>query len=158
MGALKITFSGGAPPGRQTPHGISRAVLPICTAWVRRLAPSLSNSRLEWVFTVFSLTNSRPAISRLLNPLAMSPRISSSRAVMPSSLTRISSAANGPRGRRRDFLEDHRRFLSGECLPEPDAQSRKQRRDQRAVDFDGMLDYQEPVLRPLQHGNQEPTD
>src|SRR5467141_5458655 len=62
MGARKITFSGGAPPGRQTPHGISRAVLPICTACVRRLAPSLSNSRLEWVFTVFSLTNSRPAI------------------------------------------------------------------------------------------------
>src|SRR5882762_1497559 len=62
------------------------------------------------------------------------------------------------RGRRRDFLEDHRRLLSGECLPEPDAQSRKQHRDQRAVDFDGMLDYQEPVLRPLQHGNQEPTD
>ena len=39
-------------------HGISRAVLPICTAWVRRFAPSLSNSRLEWVFTVFSLTKS----------------------------------------------------------------------------------------------------
>jgi hypothetical protein len=30
--------------------------LPSCTACVRRLAPSLSKTRLEWVLTVFSLT------------------------------------------------------------------------------------------------------
>ena len=34
--------------------------------------------------------------ARLLNPAAMSPRISSSRAVMPSWRTRVSSAMNGP--------------------------------------------------------------
>src|ERR1700689_5515442 len=49
-------------------HGIKPNSLPNCTACVRRFAPSLSKTRLEWVFTVFSRTNSRAAISRLLNP------------------------------------------------------------------------------------------
>jgi hypothetical protein len=48
---LKITLSWSDPH-----HGISPEAFPICTAWVRRLVPSLSNSRLECVFTVFSLT------------------------------------------------------------------------------------------------------
>ena len=45
---------------------------------------------------MFSLTNNRAAISRLLNPPAISPRISSSRGVMPSLLTRAWSTTNGP--------------------------------------------------------------
>src|SRR5574341_1027692 len=40
-------------------QGMRREAWPIWTAWVRRLAPSLSKSRLEWVFTVFSLTQRR---------------------------------------------------------------------------------------------------
>src|SRR4029077_20599655 len=39
-------------------HGMRRASLPSWTACVRRLAPSLSKSRLEWVLPVFSLTKS----------------------------------------------------------------------------------------------------
>jgi len=76
--------SGNQPGGLADLHGLGA------------FAPSLSKSRLEWVFTVFSLTNSRAAISRLLKPAAMRPTISSSRAVMPSWLTRVSSATNGP--------------------------------------------------------------
>src|SRR5215472_15649542 len=53
--------------------------LPRCTAWVLRLVPSLSKTRLEWVLTVFSLTKSFCAISRLLIPCEICTRISSSR-------------------------------------------------------------------------------
>ena len=64
---------------RSRTHGINPNSFPICTAWVRRRALRLSNRRLEWVLTVFSLTKSFSAISRLLRPLAISSRISSSR-------------------------------------------------------------------------------
>jgi hypothetical protein len=50
-----------------TRHGISRAVLPICTAWVRRWEPSLSNSRLGWVLTVLSSRGVIPGPSRFLS-------------------------------------------------------------------------------------------
>src|SRR6185437_859165 len=53
-------------------YGIKPSSFAICTACVRRLASSLSNRRLECVFTVFSLTKSFSAISRLLKPPAMS--------------------------------------------------------------------------------------
>src|SRR5690349_4908345 len=56
-------------------QAIKPASFAIWTAWVRRRAFSLSNNRLECVFTVFSLTNSWAAISRLLNPAAMRVRI-----------------------------------------------------------------------------------
>lgn len=51
LGSEKSSFRVGQIGRGRTRHGISLALLPICTAWVRRLAPSLSNSRLEWVFT-----------------------------------------------------------------------------------------------------------
>ncbi len=43
---------------------------------------AMSKTRLEWVFTVLSLTKSFSAISRLLRPWAISSRISSSRRVI----------------------------------------------------------------------------
>jgi len=45
-------------------RGASRIPWPSWTAWVRRLAPNYIETRLEWVFTVFSLTKSFSAISR----------------------------------------------------------------------------------------------
>ena len=90
---------------------------PICTACVRRFALSLSNSRLECVLTVFSLTNSFSAISRLLIPCAISARISSSRFVMPRSFSRVSLSANGCAG---DLLDDHNLFFLRELQSEPD--------------------------------------
>src|SRR3984957_13949541 len=69
--------------------------LPSCTAWVRRLAPNLSKTRLEWVFTVFSLTKSLAAISRLLRPWAINSRISSSRGVIPRISRFFSSGIKG---------------------------------------------------------------
>ena len=55
------------PCGTQQPNqGINRSSFPNWTAWVRRRAPSLSNTRLECVLTVFSLTYTRAAISLLL--------------------------------------------------------------------------------------------
>ena len=53
-------------------QAMSPWLLASCTACVRRLAPSLSNTRLVWVLIVFSLTNSRSAISLLLRPSAIS--------------------------------------------------------------------------------------
>src|ERR1700680_792307 len=47
-------------------YGIRLSALPTWPALVRRLTFNLSKRRLEWVFTVFSLTNNASAISRLL--------------------------------------------------------------------------------------------
>ena len=77
--------SGNQPGGLADLHGLGA---PLCAELIKE--------PVRRVFTVFSLTNSRAAISRLLKPAAMRPRISSSRAVMPSWLTRVSSATNGP--------------------------------------------------------------
>src|SRR5438445_5174797 len=90
---------------RSRTHGINPNSFPNCTAWVRRRALSLSNRRLEWVLTVFSLTKSFSAISRLLRPLAISSRISSSRRVIPSSQSRL---VQSKELRRRDLPNDDR--------------------------------------------------
>jgi hypothetical protein len=58
------------------------------------------------------------------------------------------------RYRHRNFLDDYRRLLSGERLPEPDPESGKQAGDQRAVDLHRMLDDQEAVLRQFQDRNE----
>jgi hypothetical protein len=57
-----------------------------------------------------------------------------------------------------DFLHNKALPRSSQLQTEPDAKNGKGRRDQSAVDFDRMLDYQEPILSPLQEGNQDPTD
>ena len=114
----------------------------------------------ECVFTVFSLTNSRPAISRLLNPVAMSPRISISRGVIPSWLTRVSSGDERTHGLdrrlRRDFLDDHFHgfFLVSVCpsqMPSPANRAATK----GAVNLHRMLDDQEAVLRQLQDGDEQ---
>lgn len=124
---------------------MSRASLPSCTDCVRRLPPSLSNSRLECVFTVFSLTNSRAAISRLLSPGGDQTRISSSRGVMPSSFIRLLSAAvDGPPPCAS--CRGNLRLLSRQRDPEPDAQPGEEHSHQAAVNCHRMYDYQETVL------------
>ena len=65
---------------------------------MRRPTPSLSKSRDECVFTVFSEMNRRAPISRFDRPSAMSTRISCSRGVMPSSCSLVGSGENGPTG------------------------------------------------------------
>lgn len=75
-----------------------RWLLASWTAWVRRLAPSLSNTRLVWVFTGCWLTNSRLALSWLLSPSAIYWRTSSSRGVMPSSSIFNRLVTNGTAG------------------------------------------------------------
>jgi len=52
-------------------------------------------------------------------------------------------------GRHRDFLDDDSLLCPSQPDAQPDAQNGKGRRSQSAVDFDGMLDYQEPILSPL---------
>jgi hypothetical protein len=60
---------------------------------------------------------------------------------------------------------DDRHFLYNNCLPfacyfetKPDAEDGKGCRDQPAVDFDRVFDYEKPVLRPFEDGNQDPAD
>ena len=82
-------------------YGISPSSLPICTACVLRLALSLSNRRLECDFTVFSLTKSFSAISRLLMPFAINSSISSSKTLgcnsrTPSVLTYLRREFSNP--------------------------------------------------------------
>ena len=45
-----------------------------------------------------------------------------------------------------------------EPLAKPDSESGKDGRDEADVDFDGMFDYEELVLGPLQHGDQDSAD
>ncbi len=58
--------------------------------------------------------------------------------------------------RNRDFLHNDALPSSSQLQTEPDAKNGKGRRDQSAVDFDRMLDYREPILSPLEDGNQDP--
>src|SRR2546425_478624 len=61
-------------------------------------------------------------------------------------------------GRDRHFLHNDPLPRSGQLDAKPDTKNRKGRRSQSTVDFDRMFDYQEPILSPLQHGNQDSTD
>jgi len=61
-------------------------------------------------------------------------------------------------GRDKDFLHNDPLLRPCQLEAEPDTKNGKGRRRQSTVDFDRMLDYQEPILCPLQHGNQDPTD
>src|SRR5580698_10161594 len=60
--------------------------------------------------------------------------------------------------RDRHFLHNDPLFRPCQLEAEPDTKNGKDRRGQSTVDFDRMFDYQEPILSPLQHGNQDPTD
>ena len=159
----KIIRSGGVVIGAnracaRVNQGRRPNSLPSCTACVLRFAPSLSKTRLEWVFTVLSLTKSFSAISRLLRPWAISSRISNSRRVIWRSSRFLSSGMNGPLGRDGDL--PHNNCLAFRCQLEakPDAKNGKGRGDQSAVDFDGMFDDQELILGPLEQSNQDSTD
>ena len=135
-----------------------------CTACVRRRAESLPNTRAACVFTVFSLTNNRFAISRLLNPAASSSRISSSRGVMPSCSSRVSFRANGPVDRHRyldgdldmngHLAHDHRLARPRELEPEPDPDSREEDRDEPAIDLERSLDDEIAILHDLENGDE----
>src|SRR4051812_22266927 len=76
-------------------QGMRPAARAASTALIRRLTPSLSITRPACVFTVFSLTKSVAAISRVLRPRAISCRISNSRGVIASSRNRDWLTANG---------------------------------------------------------------
>src|SRR5215471_10159217 len=69
------------------------------------------------------------------------------------------------------FVRDERSHGGGRDLPhnnslafccqleaKPDAKNGKGRRDQPAVNFDRMFDYQELILGPPEQGNQDSTD
>ena len=105
------------------------------------------------VFTVFSLTNSFSAISRLLSPAAIASRISSSRGVMPSWLSRASFTLEGPVRRYGDLLQDHPGF--GQLEPEPDAERDEDERNDAAVDLERVLEDQEAVLDELERRDQD---
>src|SRR5579863_1158937 len=61
-------------------------------------------------------------------------------------------------GRDRDFPHDDIILPSRQFKAKPDAQQGKDCGDETAIDFDGMFDYQESVLGPLQQGDQDPAD
>src|SRR5208337_2032241 len=65
----------------------------------------------------------------------------------------------------RDERSPGRDLLHNNCLPfscwleaKPDAKTGEGRRDQSAVDFDRMFDYQKPILGPPEQCNQDSTD
>jgi hypothetical protein len=150
---------------------MSRALLPICTAWVRRFAPSLSNSRLEWVFTVFSLTNRRSAISPIAQAVRdeaenfqfaggdgelAGPRlVGDKRIVLPSLRRNFSNDCFRDNPFDNRFPDDRLRPLSSQRQPQPDAERGKKCGDQRAVDFDRMLDNQEAILGQFQDRDEQ---
>src|SRR3982074_926871 len=61
-------------------------------------------------------------------------------------------------GRDADFLYNDPLPRPCQLEAEPNSRDGKRGRDQSAVDFDRMFDYQEPIFRPLQHGYQDSTD
>jgi hypothetical protein len=105
-----------------------REVLASWTAWVRRLAPSLSKRRLEWVFTVFSLTKRRAAISRLLRPADEAEDFEFARGDGELGEARFVED-EGFGGLGGDFVDDDGRFFSSEGEAEPDAESGEERGD-----------------------------
>ena len=54
----------------------------------------------------------------------------------------------------RHLLDDDVRFLPGEGQAQPDAKRRKQRGDQAAIDFQGVLENQKTVFGQLQDSNE----
>src|SRR5580692_8645207 len=60
--------------------------------------------------------------------------------------------------RDRHSLRNDLLFRPCQLDAEPDTKNGKDCRGQSTVDFDRMFDYQEPILSPLQHGNQDSTD
>src|SRR5689334_15220249 len=73
-------YAGGGPPG-QPPGVISPDSYAAMTSWARSRRPSLARIRLTWVLAVAGLTTSRPAISALDRPCAISTSTSRSRPV-----------------------------------------------------------------------------
>ena len=136
-------------------HGMRRALFPIWTACVRRRAPSLSKRRLACVFTVFSETKRRSAISRLLRPEAIRSRISSSRGVMPSSPRRAGVRHEGL-GRRQSDLPHVRQLPASQRAAEPDPDTRREGSDQAGIDLDRVRNDEEPVLRELENDDEQP--
>src|SRR5208282_2008664 len=61
-------------------------------------------------------------------------------------------------GRNRDLLHNNCLLFSCQLEAEPDAKNGKGRRDQSAVDFDRMFDYQELILAPPEQCDQDSTD
>ena len=61
-------------------------------------------------------------------------------------------------GRDRDFLDNDGLLFSCQLEAQPDAQNGEDRGDQSAVNLDGVFDYQVPIFRPLQHGDQDSAD
>src|SRR5215469_10789269 len=66
--------------------------------------------------------------------------------------------AKGFAGWNGDFLCDNALLLAGQLQAEPDAESGKCRCNQASVDFDGVLDDEEAVLRPFQRGDEDASD
>ena len=66
--------------------------------------------------------------------------------------------AKGFAGWNGDFLCDNALLLAGQLQAEPDAESGKGRCNQASVDFDGVLDREEAVLRPFQRGDEDTSD
>ena len=99
---------------------------------------------------MFSLTNSRSAISRLLSPAAIASRISSSRGVMPSCSQPRLVALERPGDRHahlhRHFPHDHGLARPRELEAEPDPERREEQRDDAAVDLERVLEDEKAVL------------
>src|ERR1700692_73029 len=60
--------------------------------------------------------------------------------------------------RDRHLLRHNPILPSGQLKPQPNTQHRKCRRDQPTINLNRVFNYQEPVLRPLQQGYQQPAD
>jgi len=58
----------------------------------------------------------------------------------------------------RDVLHDDCLLGLGELEAEPDSENGKGGGDEAAVDLERMLDDEEPVLSPLEHGDQDATE
>jgi hypothetical protein len=61
-------------------------------------------------------------------------------------------------GKDGDFPHNNCLAFCCELEAKPDAKNGKGRGDESAVDFDGMFNYQELILGPLEQGNQDSTD
>jgi len=53
-----------------------------------------------------------------------------------------------------NFLYDDALLLAGKLQAKPNTENRENGSDETAVDLDGVLDYQESVLRPFQRGDE----
>ena len=138
--------------------------MPRWTAWVRRAAPSLSKVRAQCVLTVFSETKSCVAISRLLSPRAI--RVEdfelACRDAQGLLTGRIRSEGGGGFRGDKHFLH-HDRFAGDfatarDAEAEPDAKGREEDGDERAVELDRVLNYDEAVFSVLQDGDEEAAD